>query len=186
MAKVLGLVALLFFSFAALSHSGSGQYFLELKASNKYERSEIANSGFAIEEFHENHVVVTGSEQDKAFFKAKGQLLSFSHNHVSAFSFPPKDSEYHDHLQILAALDQLQQTYPDLVQVTAIGMSVEGRIIPVATLTVNPETHLEKPGVVFMGAHHAREHLSAEVPLRHLMKFCELYSEGDERVKRLL
>ncbi|MEO0335174.1 MAG: M14 family metallopeptidase [Pseudomonadota bacterium] len=170
----------------AYAHGGFGSDLIKVKATNKFERSRISNLGFAIEEVHSDHVVVSGNQKDIDVLRGLNLFMGVEHTSFSFLSFPSEDSRYHDHLEILDALDSLQEQFPNLVKVSVMGLSVEGRIIPVATLTVDPESHAEKPGIVFLGAHHAREHISAEVPLRHLMRFCEQYEAGDEEVVRLL
>lgn len=192
-AGVLFLTIFLLHAHDALAHSGTGEYWMRLKATNKLERSAIADLGYAIEEAHDDHVFVQGDARDLELFESKGLLLSVKPSQDQSQStshqlsgFPRGEDYYHDHHEVLAVLDELQRKYPQLIEVNIIGMSVEGKVIPQATLTLNPETHLEKPAIVFMGAHHAREHISVEVPLRHLIRFCERYEAGDEQVRNLL
>lgn len=185
--RVLG-VLFFFISFSVFAHTGSGDFWMQIKAKDKFERSAIANMGYALEEVRDDHVVVMGTDEDYHKFSSMGILLSGYkvQEEVIVQDFPAGDDKFHDHHEVMAVMDELQSKYPDIIKVNTVGMSIEGRIIPQATLTVNPETHLSKPGIVFLGAHHAREHLSVEVPIRHLVRLCEEYENGNEEVVQLL
>lgn len=48
-----------------------------------------------------------------------------------------------------------------------MGLSIEGREIPGVKITLSPSAdHKDRPDVLFVGGHHAREWISVEVPLR--------------------
>ena len=66
-------------------------------------------------------------------------------------------TETYTYDQMLADISSLQQLYPDTVRVASIGMSEQGRKIPVMQLG-NPEAEYH---VLMQGAMHAREHFTA-------------------------
>ncbi|MBI4052259.1 MAG: zinc carboxypeptidase, partial [Elusimicrobia bacterium] len=91
--------------------------------------------------------------------------LSLTDFHLQ--DFPPKDSPYHNYDEATAALRLIQASAPDIVSMFSIGKSVQGRELWAVRFNTDAKNldPSQKPGIVFMGAHHAREHLSTEVPL---------------------
>ena len=71
---------------------------------------------------------------------------------------------YHNYTEIVDLLLLLNQTYPKLVDVFSIGKSWQNRNIYCIRLTNESNTH-PKPKLLFVGYHHARELISAELPL---------------------
>ncbi len=69
--------------------------------------------------------------------------------------------------QIVDFLRQLEGDYPDLVELTTIGTSWEGRPIVAVRVTNErlPQPVADRPAMVVDGQHHARELVSAAVPL---------------------
>ncbi|MDX6769242.1 MAG: M14 family metallopeptidase [Elusimicrobiota bacterium] len=74
---------------------------------------------------------------------------------------------FRDHAGATAALHDIARSAPELASVFSIGRSVEGRDIWALRLNARArgEEPSDKPGVVFIGTIHAREHLSTEVTL---------------------
>ncbi|MEE8424742.1 MAG: M14 family metallopeptidase [Elusimicrobiota bacterium] len=138
---------------------------VELRADGPAERTRIATIGMAIESVEGN---VVGGVADS-------ELLGLLQNAgieiirtipLSGFGpedFPENDAAFHNYGEAEAALKGLAAADPDHVQVIEIGKSLEGRAI--TALRFHGPGEKEKPGIVFFGAHHAREHLSTEVPL---------------------
>ncbi len=84
--------------------------------------------------------------------------------------FPENDSLFHDYAEVKTELLRLEKEYPDHAKVHVIGTSFEGREIYAIQLNTNRRARQRgksnKPGAIFMGTHHAREHLSTEIPLK--------------------
>jgi len=70
---------------------------------------------------------------------------------------------YHDYTEIVSMLLYLNSTYSEFVDVFSIGKSWQNRDIYCIRLTNESSTN-EKPKVLFVGYHHAREVISAELP----------------------
>ena len=70
----------------------------------------------------------------------------------------------HDYTEIANTLLFLNDTYPNIVDVFSIGKSWQNRDIYCIRLTNESNTH-PKPKLFFVGYHHAREPISAELPL---------------------
>ena len=69
------------------------------------------------------------------------------------------------------------------MRVDSIGKSVEGREI--FRMRIGTDSLDQKPGVVFMGGHHAREHVSIEMPLLLAKHLLENYAT-DTEIRRLV
>jgi hypothetical protein len=73
-------------------------------------------------------------------------------------------NHYHNYTEIVNTLLYLNGTYPNLVDVFSIGKSWQNRDIYCIRLTNETNTH-PKPQVFFVGYHHAREPITAELAL---------------------
>ncbi len=73
-------------------------------------------------------------------------------------------SHYHNYSEIVDSLLFLNLTYPNIVDVFPIGLSWAGRAIYCIRLT-NENITRPKPKLLFVGYHHAREPISAELAL---------------------
>ena len=71
---------------------------------------------------------------------------------------------YHGYNEIVNTLIFLNNSFPKIVEVFSIGKSRQGRDIYCIRLT-NETNALPKPQALFVGYHHAREPISAELPL---------------------
>ena len=102
--------------------------------------------------------------------------------------FPKKDGQYHDFTGMNAALNALHEKFPNQTRLQSIGKSWEGRDLIALHISSMPSDlesgHSMKPGVVFMGAHHAREHLSSEIP-RMLGEFL-LEHQREQKISTLI
>ncbi len=89
--------------------------------------------------------------------------------------FPPADAGYHNYTEMAAELSRLASTYPDILQVSVYGKSVEGRdlyVVKISDNVVQDERDAE-PGILLFANIHAREHLTLEQALwviRHLVE----------------
>jgi len=73
-------------------------------------------------------------------------------------------SHYHNYTEIARTLIYLNETYPNIANVFSIGKSWQNKDIYCIRLTNETNTH-PKPKLFFVGYHHARELISAELPL---------------------
>ncbi|MGB9134469.1 MAG: M14 family zinc carboxypeptidase [Candidatus Bathyarchaeia archaeon] len=91
---------------------------------------------------------------------------------------------YHNYTEISETLLSLNATYPAIVDVFSIGKSWQNQTIYCVRLT-NEHASNPKPKVLFVGYHHARERISAELPLYFVVYAAENYGEN-ATVRRLL
>ncbi len=189
-AKVLAKAAA---SGTARSADADDRSWVVVQAPSARDRSRLASAGVAIESVEGARVLGVASPNAvmrlqslgfpfKAYpLKASGAPPS---DRPSVLDFPQEDKAYHDYARMAADLKQL--AVPGLSSVFSVGQSLEGRDIWCLRINTDAEGQApsKKPGIVFMGAHHAREHLSVETPLllaRYLIK-----NKDDKAVAPLL
>ncbi len=83
-------------------------------------------------------------------------------------------THYHGYSEIVNTLLYLNSTSPGLVDVFSIGESALGREIYCLRLT-NENVTCRKTEILFVGYHHARERISAELPLYFAVEALENY-----------
>jgi len=97
------------------------------------------------------------------------------------------DDYYRPYNEVQTALWNLSQTNPGIARYFgSIGKTIEGRDIPAIKITKNPQADdPNKPDVLFLGGHHAREWISIEVPLR-LAEYLVANYAGNSTVQSLV
>jgi len=92
---------------------------------------------------------------------------------------------YHSYLELSAELKSLASTYPALARLYIPGKSLENRNIYALKISDRPGLSEDEPGIALLGAHHAREWISVEVPLLIGRYLLENY-DREARVKDLV
>lgn len=182
--------AVIIASLAQYAHSNNQEYYwMKIRAKDKFERSVVANI-VSIENAKEDFVIAYGSKAELNKIKDLGWLESYSDLYEEARfhgkDYPEKDSVYHNYAELTTALNKLANENPRLVRIISIGKSVEGRDIWGLRLGADQAQADQKPAVIFMGGHHAREHLSVEIPLMLAQYLVNQYNAGQSRVINLL
>jgi carboxypeptidase T len=194
---LLAIVPLLTIAHTARTESTEQEMkFIQIAAKDKHERSQIVNQGVSIEFVRSDSV--WGIANDKTIKKLKkaGFTVMGTHDlsvarggHQGILDFPRDDARYHNYQRTQAALQTMQAANADIASLVVIGPSLEGRNITAIHINTTPEAHTgshqsNKPGAVFMGNHHAREHLSVEIPL--MMADYLLRNRAEPRIAALL
>ncbi len=96
----------------------------------------------------------------------------------------PNAGLYHTYAELNTELEQLVTDYPDFAQKSSIGTSVEGRELWMIKISDNVNDEEDEPDVVLLGAHHAREWISVEVPLMIAEHLLQNYS--DPQIKNVV
>ncbi len=175
---MLYLVSLIFLPNLTPAQAGAPQEqrFLQVDAKTKEDRSAIANLGISIEAVRSDSIWGFANQGEIEKLNKNGFKILGNFNakvarggHETMFDFPSQDSQFHNYDRLIQALKDLETKNPDLISVSSIGKSLEGRNLwavhfnsSKADLTSGVSN---RPGVVYMGDHHAREHVSVEVPL---------------------
>ena len=125
----------------------------------------MANLGIAIHKVYENWVEAIVNEHELEQLQKSNFEFNFSPAENFLLDFPTADEKYHNYNEMMDFLQNLVKQHPLHVELISIGKSVLGKdIFALHFLKENSKTD-ELPAIVFMGGHHAREHLSVEVPL---------------------
>lgn len=180
-------LSLLIISFGISSGAwaSDGRLSLKVKAQNRQDRTQVANVGLAIETVASDYVIGVGTANERDVLKKMGLLLEESPlDQLSILDFPRKDSEFHNYAELTQKLGELAEQNADIMNLDSIGKTVEGRDIWHVRLSTELETADSKPGIAFMGGHHAREHLSVEIPLLLIEKLIAGYRRGDTQIKQ--
>ena len=159
---------------------------LKAHATNKFERSAVAATGASIEITRDDYVIAIGNEKQRKALTQLGVLDASFNLPDGLFDFPTEDSNFHDYERTKAMLVDLVARHPKIASLDSIGKSIEGRELFHLHISGDMAQSAQHPGVIFMGGHHAREHLSVEIPLLLAQRLLDLYDSGDADVKRLV
>lgn len=199
---VMALAVVLTTAIAAFAHtdtdSESEQRFVQIQAKDKFQRSAIANAGVSIEAVRSDSIWGFANERSlkqlrKQGFKVLGNFEKTvgrggHDNDFGAKGFPSRDEKFHDYAEMTQLLETLARDYSDIVKLQSIGKTIENRDIFAMHINTDSQalasSQSTKPGVIFMGQHHAREHVSREMPLMLLSYL--LKNRQEPAVKQLL
>lgn len=171
---------------------------VEIAARDKFERSKVAGEGVSIEAVRSTSVWGFATKKKVAQLKAQGFKIlgDFKQDvarggHETGFGtmdFPVSDARFHNYAETVAMLRSLNSKHADITKLVSIGKSLEGRDIWAFHINTSEDAiqsgRSTKPGAIFMGNHHAREHLSNEIPLLFIDHL--LANRTDARIGKLL
>lgn len=186
--RVAVLFCFLLFSILPIDNANTNehtQYWMKIRAGDKYARTLIAETGVSIEVTRDDYVVGTGSLEEKIAIEKLG-LLEVSFPLTEQMDFPNKDAAFHNYTEMTEKLRRLTTQHATISQLSSIGKSPEGRDIWVVRISGNLAQAETLPAAIFMGGHHAREHLSIELPLYYIEYLLSEYSQGNPRIQRLV
>ncbi len=181
--KILSL--LLVFSICVFARNSSEKlYSVRAYATNQQERTKISEAGIAIDAVFSDSIMFIGTEKDIEKATRTGIKLDVEEMSSRAFDFPTGDQAFHNYTEVLSTLDGLAAKFPKIVSRIEAGKSLEGRRLTGVRISsqIKPDS---LPTVIFVGCHHAREHLSVEVPLKIAEYLANNYDK-DSRVKALI
>jgi carboxypeptidase T len=180
------LVIFLFTLIYSQGYSGTDTiYWMKIRALDKFERSVIESSGISIELVRDDYVIAYGGENEINIAKKLGWLEA-STPLITKKDFPSQDSEFHNYAELTQSLQKLAQDNPDIITLDTIGKTTENRDLWHIRISTDLGTSNQKPGIVFMGGHHAREHLSIDTPLRILQNLITEYRANNPRIRSLI
>ncbi len=162
-------------------------FWIKVRAKDKFERTRIADLGVTIETIKDDYVVVIGSKEHLK--KLQGLKIVESSYKIdlerSPLDFPAKDANFHNYEEMRTVVQDLATRFPQLTALDSIGKSHEGRELFRLRISGDLANADAKPAVVFMGGHHAREHLSIEMPILLAKHLLENYAT-DAEIQRLV
>lgn len=183
MIRLLMIAALLQCSLSFARSAEDSLFFVRAKAKDVAARNRIVGAGIAIDGVQSDSVTFVATQKDidqldRLSIEFKASPLP------QRRGFPSGDSAFHDYQETKAALDNLVKQYPGIVQSIEIGKSLEGRALMGVRLS-SSQVPDSLPTSILMGCHHAREHLSVEIPLMAAKYLAENYSTN-ARIRKLL
>lgn len=189
--------AILFILFTALLTTGASPqikdekyYWLKIQARDKFERSILAENGIAIEIVSDDYVIAYGGEIVRQQLIKSGKLIASSdlalEKSFRGLDFPTEDQIYHNYQELTDFLNQVARENPDILKLSVIGKTIENRDIYAVRMSSNMENASQKPGFMVMGGHHAREHLSVEMPIQFIKYLVQQYRAGNSRIVGLI
>lgn len=184
--------------FLTLSSTGlmAANHWVALKAPNVLVRSQIAEF-IHIDSIVDDHVYAVVGEasfkQLKERFASRIietypiELAPLKKGVKASANFPIDDDIYHTYEEMESLLKDLVQRYPGLCELKVIGQSLSKRNLYALEVHNKDSAALGAfiPTVAYLGAHHAREHLSTEVPLLAAKKILEEY-QTSARVRQIV
>ncbi len=165
-------------------------HYIEVRATDRATRTKISNMGYALDEIRSDAVYFPGTLEDlnkirAAKLEAKGYPFrkEWLQGDMDLFSnrFISTDDVYRQ-------LGELEKNFPNLATLSSFGKSVENRdllVMRISALTLADAQEKQLPVVFYTGCHHAREHLSVEIPLRFARFLLENYGKNPD-ITRLL
>ncbi len=140
--------------------------------STKEDRTAIASTGADIVEIGANYVMVRATAQEASQIASLGYPLE---QMLQAEDFPPADAAYHNYAEMTAEVQQAATAHPDIVSAFSIGQSYEGREMWAVKVSDNVAVDEAEPEALFIGQHHAREHITVEMTLYILNLLTDYY-----------
>src|SRR5690349_14774206 len=138
-------------SFASLAQAGpeapatrerrvQEERFVEVAAATKASRSALANLGVSLEIVQDASVWIVARPEQVAGIEAAGFHVLATRSlprFLSELDFPSRDARFHNYERLAQTLETLAADHPDLVAVSSIGRSLEGRDILALHLTAD-------------------------------------------------
>ncbi|MCX5785471.1 MAG: M14 family metallopeptidase [Elusimicrobia bacterium] len=162
------------------------RFWVTVSASDKYARTALLEIGLDIAEVNDKTVSGFIHKQGLDTLSEKGYVV-LSRQSIYDYArqylkdFPAADSAYHNYKETADVLKQLAAANQDIASLFSIGKTVEGRDIWCLRLNTSAkgDAASSKPGAFYIGNHHAREHLSNEVPLLFAAYLLEHRNDAD-------
>jgi hypothetical protein len=148
----------------------------------KEQRTSIARIGASIDAIEADYVLVTATSQEIRRIAKLGFTVE---EQATALDFPSADSAYHNYTEMSTEIQQIATAKPNIVSRFSIGKSYENRDLWAVKISDNVATDESEPEVLFVGQHHAREHLTVEMTLYLLHLLADNYGT-DSRITNIV
>lgn len=184
----------------AQAASATEVYWLKISAKNKFERTQISNTGATLDVVKDDYVIVYADQDLYNVLKKETRILAkvssseeknlrFSHPTLMGTKkgdFPAGEDLYSTYAELTTALKKLAVDNPSFVSLSSIGQTSEKRELWMLRIGTEQNLADQKPGVIYMGGHHAREHLSVDVPLKWAQYLVSEYNKGNQQIVSLV
>ena len=148
----------------------------------KEDRTAIAQTGAAIEEIGPDYVIVRATPLEIHSVAIQTYIIE---EFVQPQDFPLYDMVYHNYSEMSNDILEVANAHPNIVSRFSIGKSYGNRDIWAVKISDNVNTDEDEPEVLFLGLHHAREHLTVEMTLYILRLLAGNYG-SDSQITNLV
>ncbi|MCA0352895.1 MAG: M14 family metallopeptidase [Chloroflexi bacterium] len=146
------------------------------------DRNAIAATGASIDAVHGKVLDVTANAEEAAAIERLGfKLVELP----ELTDFPGADSAYHNYAEMTSNIAAVVASKPSIVSRFSIGRSYENRDLIAVKISDNVATDENEPEALFIGQHHAREHLTVEMTLYLLHLLVDNYGI-DNRITNIV
>ncbi|HEY0602602.1 MAG TPA: M14 family metallopeptidase [Herpetosiphonaceae bacterium] len=146
------------------------------------QRTEIAKIGAAIDQVDANSINIFATQQEVRKIQQRGFLVE---ELAMIQDFPAADSAYHNYAEMSTAISTVASRYPGIASRFSIGKSYQNRDIWAMKISDNVSVDESEPEVLFIGLHHAREHLTVEMALYIMNELTSKYGT-DSRITNIV
>ena len=175
---------------ATHAHDEAKTHYIEIKSNDKHLRTMVQDMGMAIDEIRSDKFYVAGTMADLKKLQTIGAPATAQEIPERWFNMDIglNANRFTSYADVKTQLVALANQYPHLVSQTTLGNSIENRdmtMLRISGRNLGQAETEQLPVVLFTGCHHAREHLSVEVPLRMAKYLAENYATNP-KIKELL
>src|SRR5262245_28541803 len=154
--------------------------------------NKVAQTGASVDGVEDGRVNITATYGEVKKIRALGfqvapALTVVGPSVAVPLDFPSADSAYHNDNEMVADINTVAAAHPSIVQVISggIGLSYEGRVMPLVKISDNVGTDENEPEILFNAHQHAREHLTVEMALYIMHLLVDNYG-SDTRITNLV
>ena len=154
-------------------------YIVKVHTADMFERAQVADAGYDI----------TSVDLEKGWMWVRVpvhqltelQELGFKTEIADVKTLPAGYEDYHDYAELVAELQDIADTYPQLTSLFSIGQSIEGRELWCLKISDNPDVdETDEPAFSLVALHHAREILTIEVALHTIHQLLDGYGQDEQ------
>jgi carboxypeptidase T len=159
----------------------------EVTAVDAVARTKVAQTGVDVLGMDGDKLTVIAERSQLRALRATGlavkpkgdadeQLAQLGKADIGTMDFPSGYTGYHNYAETTAELNQTVTDHPNLVRLSTIGNSYQGRALYALKISNNPAVDQAKPEVLFTCNQHAREHLTVEMCLHIIQRLTDGYA----------
>jgi murein tripeptide amidase MpaA len=149
---------------------------------SREDRTAIAQTGASIDEIGATYVIVSATPEEAGAIAKLGYAIQPA---AGLENFPPADAAYHNYAEMSDEILAVANAHPEIVSRFTIGSSYEGRELWAVKISDNVAVDEDEPEVLFIGQHHAREHITVEMTLYILHMLVDNYG-ADQQITDLV
>lgn len=158
---------------------------VKVKKLSNAQIQKLAADGYDIARRGVDFAEIVIDKEEINSFVAKGHPVNIVIEDLDAYVLgvqkkQTKNEAYYTYNSMESKLKNWSEKYSDICRLESIGKTHEGRDIWALKISDNPEVNEPEPAALLMGAHHAREWPSVEVPMATAQKLLEEYSSSEE------